>query len=654
MARLTIDRCIIRVVRRGGWGWGADGRQLVDAIRRLVPALVARHLAECWPDETSASLSTPVRLTLTLPRGELTRAMAAADGPHAPFPPGTDFAVRVEQAVRAAVRQAVAADRPVESTAVIARSRRQERPIDAGSCVRAPLVALLTRWQAEGLLAARARRATAEQLSAWLQSFERGLASDPVAPRRPADAEWTSAVADARALFIGEASPALLGLRAAVVAAVDLVWRLGAMPRGDQLAQVMVGPATAGIDASDSDVPPLIAHVDTRARSASAGADDAVAPALDPSEPHDPLVPAGEPRSRAGHSAGPEVGAPVAARQAGERHIASVLPFLMLGPLARTGYLDALAAAFDAAGRLSDLPLAGAALAYKALGVPARGWRRTPADLWTAITVAGLDAVVPDGDIARASRDVSGHLALADDELTRVLMSGHEHDRPLLLTRTGDPAEGFLLSEIDGLFPIAWRASTRDLATAVEGGHPLTVLIPASAATGDVLSQADAGGWRFITDAPSGRGEAWRALRLPHAPRRWTNDGVTPGPELLRIGEPLLEAADAADASWRALVDRVAVVPRGDWALERSTTLAAGVALADIAWTLWREREPTAPALALERFGDLDARVRFDDDGVHVRMPLGRRHQDLLAHGLLRDVNGVPWLGGRTLRFAGG
>jgi hypothetical protein len=58
--------------------------------------------------------------------------------------------------------------------------------------------------------------------------------------------------------------------------------------------------------------------------------------------------------------------------------------------------------------------------------------------------------------------------------------------------------------------------------------------------------------------------------------------------------------------------------------------------------------------LALHRFADLEATVRFERDAVRVRVPLGRRHADLLRGGLLSDVPHVVWLGGRTLTFSGG
>ncbi|EOD63166.1 hypothetical protein H480_38415, partial [Amycolatopsis vancoresmycina DSM 44592] len=58
---------------------------------------------------------------------------------------------------------------------------------------------------------------------------------------------------------------------------------------------------------------------------------------------------------------------------------ASALPFLLAGPLARVGYLDAIGPVLA-----EDAPLFAAALAYKVLGPAARGWRRTEPDRRTA------------------------------------------------------------------------------------------------------------------------------------------------------------------------------------------------------------------------------------------------------------------------------
>jgi hypothetical protein len=82
--------------------------------------------------------------------------------------------------------------------------------------------------------------------------------------------------------------------------------------------------------------------------------------------------------------------------------------------------------------------------------------------------------------------------------------------------------------------------------------------------------------------------------------------------------------------------------------------IAASLALGTISWMLWRDRETTTPLLALERFGNLPARVRFTSRSVQLNLPLGRRQQDLREHGFLADLHDVPWLEGRKIEFLGG
>jgi hypothetical protein len=90
----------------------------------------------------------------------------------------------------------------------------------------------------------------------------------------------------------------------------------------------------------------------------------------------------------------------------------------------------------------------------------------------------------------------------------------------------------------------------------------------------------------------------------------------------------------------------------GAGTLDRTVTLAAGAALAQMAYTLWHGREPTSAALAFERFHDLEARVEADAERVRVRLAMGRRFFDLREHGMLRDTTGVPWWDGRPVQFA--
>jgi hypothetical protein len=117
-----------------------------------------------------------------------------------------------------------------------------------------------------------------------------------------------------------------------------------------------------------------------------------------------------------------------------------------------------------------------------------------------------------------------------------------------------------------------------------------------------------------------------------------------------RAPDPL----DRVDQTLAALEERRAVPLADDPALERSLGLAAALGLGSLAWELWSADLPTDPLLTLERFGDLEASVRFEPDRVHVKLPLGRRHRDLLEHGMLGDVHGVPWLDGRRVELSGG
>jgi hypothetical protein len=85
--------------------------------------------------------------------------------------------------------------------------------------------------------------------------------------------------------------------------------------------------------------------------------------------------------------------------------------------------------------------------------------------------------------------------------------------------------------------------------------------------------------------------------------------------------------------------------------LERSVTLAAGVALGLVACQLWRDRGRTMPHLALERLGDLEATVHFSAETIRVGLPRGRRHSELQQAGYLAPVSDAPWLEGRRVEF---
>jgi hypothetical protein len=340
----------------------------------------------------------------------------------------------------------------------------------------------------------------------------------------------------------------------------------------------------------------------------------------------------------------------------GEAYVHSALPFLLLRPLEQLGYFEALAATLESAELAGQAPLFASALAYKTLDAPERGWLRRTETLMASAVFAGLAAPVSDGALVEFARRISAHLSPLEATITGTLVEGHNSNQPLLLWRT-DAVDGggLLLVDLEGLFPIAWADELNGLLPAMCGCGRSLLLIPQTSADSALLKQLDGAGFSFITDAPPTRDENWRRLRGQSPGRWWTNVRTGSDSSLMRAAQQLAGAVEETEAMWKTLaVDRRSIPRAPDFSFERSLALAAAAGFGSIAWTLWREREPVVPLLAMERFRDLDARVRFSRDSIRVRLPLGRRFQDLHEHGLLDDVKNAPWFGGRTLQFSGG
>ncbi|MFK4226771.1 hypothetical protein [Streptomyces sp. NPDC019890] len=341
-----------------------------------------------------------------------------------------------------------------------------------------------------------------------------------------------------------------------------------------------------------------------------------------------------------------------------------VLPFLLLPPLHDRGYVEAVAAVLSGGGaQAPDGAAFAACLAHKVLPPPAHGWLRSPQDTHAVAVFAGTTPTghgAPDISALDLERHLGPLLALLDSRLGLQAAQGHTATSPLLL-RAVAPGR-LLLLDVDGLYPV-WDASRpAELLRPWElAGTPL-VLLPSQpdvpAAAGLTLA-LDALGIGFVTDLPPARGE--QLSRVP-APRRcWTNTGArlpsrsAPDDALVGAARRLTYEASRAARFTEALVELRPAVRTGHApAVERTVTLAAAVALADLSWKLWSEREPSDPMCALDRFADLGARVAFHDSTVEVRLPLGARHSDLYRHRLLADVPDVPWFGGRTVVFTGG
>ncbi|MGW4760047.1 hypothetical protein [Streptomyces chartreusis] len=691
MGGCTVLDCRVRVVRGAGWSWGPDPAELARGAVALLPRAVHRYLVPAlagaggpgppsWPtapgedgDPARLEVTVPVRIRVRATLRELTDAGRTASGspaaevrwpdaPDAPRPglPTSQAGQTLGSEPHTMPVGALATAGPGEEARAGAASRHERDRVlvsllsEAWDCK--VFDAVLARLPRPSLLlllrALESAGAGAGPVPGALRPVSRdgGLASH--GPDRPTDGPGVTAD----------------DLTSALLAVLDAA-ESAAAPE----------PRTAG------------SHPE-----AAAGPGEGSRPggSLFPGPPGDAAAPGGPPRAAAQgrapyrsrptppgdddpyiwHRRGPTPGIVT--------EIDCALPFLLLPALDSRGYLTALSAVLtggEAPG--PDGAAFAAALAHKVLPPPGRGWLRSPQDAHSASVFAGL-APSPLGLPESAGRAEPGHgpqaasspdglehrlgslLALLDVRLGVQSARGHDPGHPLLLTAGGP--DRLLLLDVDGLYPVWDAARPEELRRPWElAGRPL-VLLPrlpsdagAPAVAPSLLVALDESGIGYVTDLPPARGEAMR--RVPGRLRCWTNAGAGPGarevpPDALIGGARRLahEAARAVRFTDALVSRRPCARPGQAPALDRTVTLAAACALADIAWTLCADQEAPHPVTALDRFADLGARVLFHDGTVEIRLPLGARHADLYRHRLLADVPAVPWLGERRVTFTGG
>ncbi|MFF8359963.1 hypothetical protein ACF063_41635 [Streptomyces chartreusis] len=691
MGGCTVLDCRVRVVRGTGWSWGPDPAELARGAVALLPRAVHRYLVPAlagagvpgppsWPaasgeaeDPARLEVTVPVRITVRVTLRELTDAGRAAsdsqtaavrwpDDPSAPRPGvPTPRAGRTSdpEPYTVPVGALASAGPGSEGRSGAASPHERDRVLvsllsEAWDC--GVFDAVLARLPRPSLLlllrALESAGAGAGPVPGALRPVSRddGLSSD--GPVHPADGP--------------------------VVTADDLTSALLAV-----------------LDAAESADAPESGTSDSHLE-AAAGPGEGSRPGegLFPGPQGDAAAPGGPPRAAARgcapyrsrptqpgdddlytwHRRGPAPGTVT--------EIDCALPFLLLPALDSRGYLTALSAVL-AGGEPPgpDGTAFAAALAHKVLPPPGRGWLRAPQDAHSASVFAGLfpspwgppesggRAEPGPGPEAASSPDDLEHrlgslLALLDVRLGVQSARGHDPGRPLLLTAGGP--ERLLLLDVDGLYPVWDAARPEELRGPWElAGRPL-VLLPrlpsdtvAQAVAPGLLVALDESGIGYVTDLPPARGEAMR--RVPGRLRCWTNAGAgshapeVPSDALIGGARRLAHEAARADRFTDTLISRRPCARPGQApALDRTVTLAAASALADLAWTLWADQEAPHPATALDRFADLGARVLFHDGTVEVRLPLGARHTDLHRHRLLADVPAVPWLAERRVTFTGG
>lgn len=638
MPDVVIHRCTLRIVRRGGWAWGAEPQKLLQSAVKALPELLARELAALWPDEVERQMAAPIRINVPIRLEDLLAlggGIISADEPHISAPMQA-LSVRIAQAVKATFEQDSSA---AANVARVPRAPEQEPPSDASVETEAlpgsAIAQLLAAWLKSGVLTMRLAGFSLSALEAWHRHLIG--ANDELDNAATIDQKTIAKLIDkvvGRVLAAPRARDAILRRRLAALAEAMAQFKL--CP-GDPLLLAALDQALPLPEAKSADEPPSSTAPGTIALTKA----------------RQQALPATNPRLRDASPAPTQTGLPRRRQEpAVERRIASALPFLLLGPLARMGYLQTLAATVEAADCVKDAPLFAAALAYKVLDPPARGWRRSPAVSDAAAAFAALAEPAAEPALVDFARRFVSHLSPLETALAGSLIEGHHAEQPLLLCRAGG---GLLLVDVEGVLPIKWAANVSELRAALMQLDSSIFLIPEAVAEAGLLGWMDEEGFRFITDAPPARNERWRALRRPPSERWWTNDALAAESALVRSARALPAATEDVAILWQSLaVERPSVPLLREAALDAHVTLAAAIALGMMAWELWREREPTAPHLALTRFRNLEARVHFTPDVVRVGLPLGRRFDDLRAHGLLDDVAAVPWLAGRRLMFSSG
>lgn len=598
---ITVHRCTVTVVRRGGWSWGPDPRGLVGQVVDALPGLLADHFAErLAADGPDVEITEPLIVTVR-PGRNGTLAGATGGGP----PVEVHFSP-----VPMVETPADAPDTDADSGAVSFEASFAAPPDSWTAPGAATLFAeLAERGELDALLAL----LPDESLHAYLLAL---LGTDATTAAR------------------------LLG---------ELVGRaLAADP-----AEALPEPLRTVVEGTDAtDLPRVLAAYLT-----SADPEEAVLPARALAVLHDrsaqepPVTPPATGEAPPGPTSAVEPGTagatPRTTRTTGEVQVWSALPFLLAGPLARIGYLDAIGPALAGLELAEDAPLFAAALAYKVLGVTARGWRRTERDAEAAAAFAGLHPPVAEDHLSAFARQARPALPVLDGVLALSVCRGHDPTDPLLITGADD---ALLLVDAQGMFPIAWAADATGLLPHWQAcGRPAVLLCDGPLPPGTLRDLASAG-VPFVTGVRPLRGDP--VTRLPWRTPLWAAAGTTPDMRLAaRLPAHTRRLTDLITA---LVTERRAAPLAPDGGLERTVTLAAALGLSTIAWTLWRDRETPDPLLALHRFADLEATVRFEPAAVRVRVPMGRRHADLLRGGLLADVPDVVWLDGRTLTFSAG
>ena len=433
---VLIHRARVRVVRRGGWSWGPDAQALINSVKRALPELLSQIIERnALRSVEDGEITTPVTLRVPLRLADLGRLAA-----HGGANDASEFDETIVRAIARAgsienVSRSIATAASAEREKSAARSvdadhRRFDEPAVARVSDRSAraLLDILRQWDRDGELVQRCSTLPSALLLQWIDHLRAQWPTTDVTATTPMDAELDHAVEQVQ--------------RERVL-----------LPAGEQLPlvrRVILAVRLFAMSAHRSQAQRLLAGTEPQ----QATFESALSPSSGRSPPEPAVGPApAEAEPSAADVATHAIPARSAASREFEIDIPSALPFLLLGPLSRIGYLDALQVASNVAGGTHVSIAFAAALAYKVLQIPQRGWYREAAQRHAAAAFAGLPGILEDQEIAAAAHALRTQIPLFDQLVAANLTQGHRAEAPWLLC--ADEREACILFDADGLFPVA-------------------------------------------------------------------------------------------------------------------------------------------------------------------------------------------------------
>jgi len=651
MTAIRIKRCRLRIIRRRGWSWGTDRRELARQALRVLPEFLLNELKNRGIDGAEATITKPVCIVLSLSQLQLRlRSEAAREVLFKKTVAGHDARAAADRLESSTNSEAQDPGHPPDSV-TLNRGTAPSTDLQSPEMV---LLQLLGDWWERRELLERLALLSTVVLERW---FDTLTSNAPPPPGQSEHQEITPAEIRKVVLspeFAGRAKSTVRCTRDRIpTRPVQLQFQLAAF--GALRQELGLQRLSPSVRAVVEECIPL--EIDATVADGNASNEE--------------LLSTGKGKATPLESTGAEVRGTQSlisedgpsTREDFDVHIPCALPFLLLGPLARSGYFQTLMAALAAADLKRECATFATALAHKSNPVPDMAWRRSEERETAAAAFAGLAVPLNESRIDRLASRAADFLPALNSVIATSVYHGREPDAPVLLkavrsTRTED----WLLMDPTGHFPICrtntWEEAISTLlllsTTRQASARPDLVLIDSASSHPGILTRLNEVGVHFVTRARPTRRENWRELRRGPDSRWWTNDFDSPGRALIRHAARIPEADRLTGQAWQALADNSAAMEGTHHDFEAALSLAVIAGLAQISWVLYSQAETAEPLLARDRFEDLTARVKFRRDHVRVVLPLGRRSDHLAAEGLLSDIESVPWYGDRIVTFGRG